>query len=150
VVSRFLIKNKNICKSTCHYFDHIHSLGRPRTSDFNRCDNRGSDLRRWRFFMGGRALERQSPRTSTESVTSWTARIKALVFALSLRTRNVKKRKKFWVPVTTYGGEFWNLNKDTARWLAGLERRVIIRIFCGIKVNENWRNIMSYCRCLEI
>ena len=27
------------------------ALGRPRTSDFNRCDNRGSDLRRWRFFL---------------------------------------------------------------------------------------------------
>jgi len=46
-----------------------------RTSNFNRCDNRSSDLRRWRFFMLGHALERQSLRTITDSVPLWTARI---------------------------------------------------------------------------
>jgi len=44
--------------------------------------------------------------------------------------------------LTTYGGEFWTLNKDTAKRLAGFKRRVLRRIFCGIKVNENWRNII--------
>jgi hypothetical protein len=43
--------------------------------------------------------------------------------------------------VTTYGGELWTLNKDTAKRLAGFERRVL-RIFCGIKGNENWRNVI--------
>jgi len=44
--------------------------------------------------------------------------------------------------VATYGGEFWTLNKITAKRLADFERRVLRRIFCGIKVDENWRNII--------
>jgi hypothetical protein len=78
------------------------ALGRPRTSDFNRCDSRGSDLRRWRFFMRGRALERavSSHKHWFGYVMDW--KDMALVCALLLWTRNVKKRKKFWVhPITS-------------------------------------------------
>ena len=62
--------------------------------------------------MGGSALERQSSRRSTDFVTSWTA----LLCALLLRTRNVKKRKKFWVhPITSQRllrGKFYSLYED--------------------------------------
>ena len=33
----------------------------------------------------------------------------------------------------------WTLNKDIAKRLAAFERKVLRRIFVGIKVNENWR-----------
>jgi hypothetical protein len=33
------------------------------------------------------------------------------------------------------------LNKDIAKWLATVERKILRRIFGGIKVNENWRAI---------
>ena len=82
--------------------NHEHS-----TSDFKRCDNRDSDLRRSRFFMRGSALN---------SVTSWDWKNVALVCALLLRTRNVKERKKFWIsPITRqrlHKGKFNSLYED--------------------------------------
>jgi len=38
--------------------------------------------------------------------------------------------------VATYGEEFWTLNKDIAKWLATFERKVLRRMFGGIKINE--------------
>ena len=32
------------------------------------------------------------------------------------------------------------MNKDFAKWPAAFERKVLRRMFVGIKVNENWRN----------
>jgi hypothetical protein len=41
--------------------------------------------------------------------------------------------------VATSAAESWTLNKDIAKWLAALERRVLRRMFGGIKENDNWR-----------
>jgi hypothetical protein len=41
--------------------------------------------------------------------------------------------------VATYGAEFWTLNNDTAKCLATFERKVLRRMFGGIKASENWR-----------
>ena len=41
--------------------------------------------------------------------------------------------------MATYVAEFWTLNKDITKRLAGLERKVLRRMFGGIEVNENWR-----------
>jgi hypothetical protein len=41
--------------------------------------------------------------------------------------------------VVTYGAEAWTLNKDIIKRLSVFERKVLRRIFGGIKVNENWR-----------
>jgi hypothetical protein len=41
--------------------------------------------------------------------------------------------------VATYGSEPWTLNKDIAKRLAASERKVLRRIFGGIKLNQNWR-----------
>jgi hypothetical protein len=41
--------------------------------------------------------------------------------------------------VITYGAESWTLNKDIAKQLANFERKVLRRMFGGIKVNENRR-----------
>ena len=38
---------------------------------------------------------------------------------------------------------FWTLNKDIAKRLAAFERKILRRIFVGIKVNENWRKRYS-------
>jgi hypothetical protein len=83
---------------------------------FYRCDNRSSDLRRWRIFMRGRALDGQSHRTSTDFSYGMDCKDIALAFALLLRKRNVKKRKKFWVhPITRqrlFKGKFSSLYED--------------------------------------
>jgi hypothetical protein len=41
--------------------------------------------------------------------------------------------------VTTYGAEYWRLTKDVTKRLDAFERKVLRRMFGGIKVNENWR-----------
>jgi hypothetical protein len=41
--------------------------------------------------------------------------------------------------VATYRAESWALNEDIAKRLATFERKVLRRMFGGIKVNENWR-----------
>ena len=38
-----------------------------------------------------------------------------------------------------YGAETLTLNKDIVKWLATFERKVLRRMFGGIKLNENWR-----------
>jgi hypothetical protein len=38
--------------------------------------------------------------------------------------------------VATYGAEYWTVSKDIAKWLAVFERKVLRRIFGGIKINE--------------
>jgi hypothetical protein len=43
-------------------------------------------------------------------------------------------------PVATYGAESWALNRDIAKRLAALKRKVLGRMFGGIKINENWRH----------
>jgi hypothetical protein len=40
--------------------------------------------------------------------------------------------------VATYGAASWTLNKDFSKRLAAFERKVLRRMFGGIKVNENW------------
>jgi len=40
--------------------------------------------------------------------------------------------------VATYGAGCWTLNKDVAKRMAAFERKVLRRMFGGIKVNENW------------
>jgi len=91
----------------------VAGLGRPRSSDFNRCDNRGSDCRRWR----------EAPRTRVtvcwhKHWISYVMHCKdtALMCALLLRKRNVKKRKTFWLhPITSQRllkGKFYSLYED--------------------------------------
>jgi hypothetical protein len=41
--------------------------------------------------------------------------------------------------VATNGAESWTLNKDITKRLAVCERKVLRRMFGGIKMNENWR-----------
>jgi hypothetical protein len=41
--------------------------------------------------------------------------------------------------VTKYGPESWTLNKDVGNRLYALERKVLSKMFEGIKENENWR-----------
>jgi hypothetical protein len=41
--------------------------------------------------------------------------------------------------VATYRAESWALNEDIVKQLATFERKVLRRMFGGIKVNENWR-----------
>jgi hypothetical protein len=41
--------------------------------------------------------------------------------------------------VVTCGVETWTLNKDIIKRVSVFERKVLRRIFGGIKVNENWR-----------
>jgi hypothetical protein len=41
--------------------------------------------------------------------------------------------------VATYRAESLTCNKDIAKWLAAYERKVLRRIFGGIKINENRR-----------
>jgi hypothetical protein len=43
------------------------------------------------------------------------------------------------VLVIFYSTESWTLNKDIAKCLAAFEGKVLIEIFGGIKVKENWR-----------
>jgi hypothetical protein len=55
--------------------------------------------------------------------------------------------------VATYRAESWTVDKDIAKLLvATFARKVLRRMFGGIKVNENWRKpyMKNYCRCLEI
>ena len=40
--------------------------------------------------------------------------------------------------MATYGAESWTLNKDIAKRLAAFERKLLRRMFGGIKINENW------------
>jgi len=46
--------------------------------------------------------------------------------------------------VASFGTESWTLNEGTAKRLAAFERKILIRVFGGNKVNENWRK-----RCKE-
>jgi len=55
-----------------------------------------------------------------------------------LRAEKIKFCKTFIRPVATYGAESWTLNNDTTKRLATFERKVLRRIFGGIKANENW------------
>ena len=41
--------------------------------------------------------------------------------------------------MTTYRAGSWTLNKDIVKRLAAFERKVLRRMFGGIKVHENWR-----------
>jgi hypothetical protein len=42
-----------------------------------------------------------------------------------------------------HGAESLALNKDTAKRLAAFERKVLKRMFGGIKVNEYWRKLYN-------
>ena len=42
-------------------------------------------------------------------------------------------------PVATYWAESSTLNKDIAKRLAAVKRKVLRRIYVGTEVNENWR-----------
>ena len=46
--------------------------------------------------------------------------------------------KRLIRPVATYRAESWILNKDITKWVAVFERKVLRRIFGGVKVNEIW------------
>lgn len=60
-------------------------------------------------------------------------------FFLYKRVNQSESRKKSIRPLATYGAESWTLNKAIAKWLDAFDRKVLRRMFGGIKVNENWR-----------
>ena len=55
------------------------------------------------------------------------------------RAEKMKRYKILKGPVVTSGAEFWTLNKDVANRLAAFGRKLVRRMFGGIKVNGNWR-----------
>jgi hypothetical protein len=57
--------------------------------------------------------------------------------------KKLKVCKVFLRPVATYGAESWTLNKNIAERLAAFERKVLRRMFGGIKVNESWRKLCN-------
>jgi hypothetical protein len=56
-----------------------------------------------------------------------------------LRAEKINIYKTLITPVATYGAESWMLNKGIAKRLATFERKVLKRIFGGMKVNGHWR-----------
>jgi len=56
-----------------------------------------------------------------------------------LREGKIKIYKTLIRPVATNGAESWTLHKDIDKRLAAFERKVLIRMFWGVKVNANWR-----------
>jgi hypothetical protein len=61
-----------------------------------------------------------------------------------LRSECNRKAKKLWWILTLHQWrnteqKSWTLNKGIATRLANFERKVLTKIFGGIKVNENWR-----------
>jgi hypothetical protein len=55
-----------------------------------------------------------------------------------VRAEKIKMCKRLIRPVATYRAESWTLNKDITKWMAVFERKVLRRIFGGVKVNEIW------------
>jgi len=53
--------------------------------------------------------------------------------------KKIKIYRTLTKPVETYRAESWTLNTDIAKWLDAFDRRVLRKMFGGIKVNENWR-----------
>ena len=56
-----------------------------------------------------------------------------------LRAEKIEIYKTLIRPVATYGAESWALNEDIVKQLATFERKVLRRMFGGIKVNESCR-----------
>jgi len=62
--------------------------------------------------------------------------------ASQFRAEKIKIHKTLIKSVAIYGAESWTLNKDIVKWLAIFERKVLRRMFGGIKVNENWKKVI--------
>jgi hypothetical protein len=58
---------------------------------------------------------------------------------ISTQSRKKYKSVRHYRPVATYGAKWWALNKDTAKRMVSFERKVLRRMFGGIKVHENRR-----------
>jgi hypothetical protein len=56
-----------------------------------------------------------------------------------LSAEKIKISKTFIRPGASFGTESWTLNEGIAKRLAAFERKLLIRMFGGNKVNENWR-----------
>ena len=72
----------------------------------------------------------------------------------SINTQSRKNKIYYTLtrPVATYKAEAWTLSKDISKRLADFERKVLRRMFGGIKVNENCRKRYNkeLISCLEI
>jgi hypothetical protein len=55
-----------------------------------------------------------------------------------LRAEKIEISKTLKIPVATYRAEPWTLNEVIAKWLTARKRKVLRRLFGGIKVNRNW------------
>ena len=56
----------------------------------------------------------------------------------------IKIYKTLIRPVGTYGEESWTLSRDIVKRLAAFERKVLRRLFGGIKAKGNWgKNIIK-------
>jgi hypothetical protein len=75
--------------------------------------------------------------------------------SVSTQDRKNKNLQNIIRPVATYRPKSWPLNKDVTERLGAFERKVVRRMFGGIKVNENWRQhyiirtFFIYCDLLE-
>ena len=59
--------------------------------------------------------------------------------ANQFRTEKNKNPYDIKKPVAIYGAVSWTMNINIAKRLAIFERKVLRRMFGGIKVNKNWR-----------
>jgi hypothetical protein len=55
----------------------------------------------------------------------------------------IKISKTLIRPVATYGADPWILNKDNAKRLAAFDRKVLRKMFGGIKAHGNWRRYIT-------
>jgi hypothetical protein len=57
--------------------------------------------------------------------------------ANQFRAEKIQIHNTLIKPVAIYGTESWTMNKDIVKWMAIFERKILRRMFGGIKVNEN-------------
>ena len=79
------------------------------------------------------------PEVEKEANRSYYALLPLVKGQSLLRAEKINICKTLITPVATYGAESWMLNKGIAKRLATFERKVLKRIFGGMKVDGNWR-----------
>jgi hypothetical protein len=55
-----------------------------------------------------------------------------------LRAKKIKMPKSLIRPAAEFGAGSWTLDEDIPKRQAVFERKILTRMFGGIKVNENW------------
>jgi hypothetical protein len=91
------------------------------------------------FLTNKHELRPEIEKRITNANRAYYALLPLLKSQSQLRAEKIKICKTLVRPVATHGAESWTLNKIITKRLAASERKVL-RMFGGIKVNENWRN----------